>query len=369
MTTSAGLISFLKVGSRYRPAAVVWTMKVSPLFIVAVTLAPAMGAPLPSFTKPKKTRPSSGCSSPPPISPPATAGTQANASAAAAIRAAPLIAGSTRSADRSIRERIRPDLELVNLRAVRRAAFVVEHGARARSCPEGLALPARVRIVDTPVDQLGEEAQRVRHAEIHDLAVDDRHQRLAAVRHRDRHVVAEAERVVAIDPQVIRVVRNARGVDALELRPGHLVDGPALGTELAFGSVRPVERSLALAAIEARDVPARIGQPRHAVRGHVDAARAPDTLRRNVHLGERGLGGIRPRHGPDEKAGLVHAREADAHRLAPDRVVHRARHDAVVAGGEALVLRRIDRVVRSDELAALAVAVGVDHDRHPGLRL
>src|SRR5215467_13098617 len=161
MTTSAGLISLLKVGSRYRPEAAVWTMKVFPLFIVAVTLAPAMGAPLPSFTKPKKTRPSSGCSSKPPISPPAIAGMQPNASAAAPRRAAHR-RKYPRSADRSIRERIRPDLELVNLRAVRRAAFVVEHGARARSRPQALALPARVRIVDTPVDQLGEEAQRVR---------------------------------------------------------------------------------------------------------------------------------------------------------------------------------------------------------------
>src|SRR3954463_9514655 len=95
-------------------------------------------------------------------------------------------------------ERVRPHLQLVDLRAVRRAALVVEHRARARHGPHALALPPGLRVVDAPVGQLGEEAHGIRHAKIDDLAVDHRHQRLAAVRHGDRDIGAEPKRVVAI---------------------------------------------------------------------------------------------------------------------------------------------------------------------------
>src|SRR6266511_4115727 len=63
----------------------------------------------------------------------------------------------------TIRERIRANLNPVYLGTVLRAALVVEHGARSGHGPHTLAFPARVRIVDTAVDQLGVEAQRIRH--------------------------------------------------------------------------------------------------------------------------------------------------------------------------------------------------------------
>src|SRR5581483_12194861 len=62
------------------------------------------------------------------------------------------------------------------------------------------------------------------------------------------------------------------------------------------------------------------------------------------------------------------AREAAIHRLAPDRIVDRARHDAVERRGDALVFRGIDRVFGPDIRVALAVAVGVDDERGPSLR-
>src|SRR5437879_10179139 len=58
---------------------------------------------------------------------------------------------------------------------------------------------------------------------------------------------------------------------------------------------------------------------------YIDAARAVGAFRRNIDLGQRCFGGIGSRHDAHQVARLVHAREADAHRLAPDRIVDRAR--------------------------------------------
>src|SRR6266704_5870663 len=69
--------------------------------------------------------------------------------------------------DTSVRERIRTNLDLVDLGPVLRAAFVVEYGARARHRPQPLAFPARVRIVDAAVHELGVETQRIRHTKVH----------------------------------------------------------------------------------------------------------------------------------------------------------------------------------------------------------
>src|SRR5439155_10383206 len=51
-----------------------------------------------------------------------------------------------------------------------------------------------------------------------------------------------------------------------------------------------------------------------------------------------------------------------------DRPVGRADGDAVETGDDALVLRRIDRLVGLDVVVALAVAVGVENERRPTLR-
>ena len=70
---------------------------------------------------------------------------------------------------------------------------------------------------------------------------------------RDRDVVAKTHRVVLIDPGV--VARLGAGVlEPLEARARILVEGEAFGAVIA-GGVRPVQRTLALAAIEADQVP------------------------------------------------------------------------------------------------------------------
>src|SRR6266699_6723131 len=55
--------------------------------------------------------------------------------------------------DTSVRERIRTNLDLVDLGPVLRTALVVEHGARARHRPQTFALPTGARIVDAAVHE------------------------------------------------------------------------------------------------------------------------------------------------------------------------------------------------------------------------
>src|ERR1700722_15432238 len=71
----------------------------------------------------------------------------------------------------------------------------------------------------------------------------------------------------------------------------------------------------------------------------------------------------------DDVAGLLNAREADIHRLAPHGVVYRAWLDAVERRHHPLVLGGIEGLVGLHKSVAFAVAVGVDDDRGPALRL
>src|SRR4030095_8896195 len=82
-------------------------------------------------------------------------------------------------------------------------AFAVEWRAVARARPHAAALPAAVGIIDAGGDALGEEAHRGRHHEVNHLAVLERDDRLVLVPGRERHVLAEAKRVVLVDPGVV----------------------------------------------------------------------------------------------------------------------------------------------------------------------
>src|ERR1043166_3930536 len=73
-----------------------------------------------------------------------------------------------------VRQRVRPDLQVVDLRAVRRAALVVEHGARPRHRPQAFALPAGLGIVDAAVSELAEEAGRIGDTQVDDLRSEER---------------------------------------------------------------------------------------------------------------------------------------------------------------------------------------------------
>src|SRR3984893_967163 len=124
-----------------------------------------------------------------------------------------------------------------------------------------------------------------------------------------------------------------------------------------------VERPLAFAAVEARHVAARQRHPDHAFAVDVHAARAV--------TGRGNLVDLRKRRGRGVGAG-AHAddRAREGEHRAPDRAVHRIDADAVERSNDALILRRIDRLVRLGiAFVALAVAVGVEDERRPALRL
>ena len=76
----------------------------------------------------------------------------------------------------------------------------------------------------------------------------------------DWHVLSQAQRVVAVDPVMIKMVRGH--LRSLELRSGNGVERPTFRALLPR-SGWPVERALALAAVEAGEiVAARSAQPK-----------------------------------------------------------------------------------------------------------
>src|SRR5579862_2216647 len=74
--------------------------------------------------------------------------------------------------DSLLGQRVRTQLDVIDLRAVRGAALVVEDRARARHRPYALSLPAGARVIDPGIEQLGEEPGRIGHPHLDHLAVD-----------------------------------------------------------------------------------------------------------------------------------------------------------------------------------------------------
>ena len=174
-----------------------------------------------------------------------------------------------------------------------------------------------------------------------------------------RHVVAESERVVLIDPRVVARLRAVLA-DSLKSRTGVLIKRPAFGAMIA-GRLRSVERTFAFSPVEAGEMAARERCPDDSLFVDVGAADAEARQRNVVDFGERRLRGIRPGRDAHDCAWK------SPHR-APDRAVGRTRHHGVETGNDSLVLGRIHRFVRLDVRVALAVAVGVENKRRPALR-
>ncbi len=244
------------------------------------------------------------------------------------------------------------------------AAFLEPRRAVAARGPQAPRLPAAVGIVDAAVEALGIEAERIRHPQRDHLAVLERDQPVVEVAGRHRHVVAEAEGVVLVDPGVVARL-GAVLADAFEARSGILIERPALRTMVA-GRLRPVQRRLALAPVEAADVAAGQRDPHHALAVDVAAARSEAGRWDVVDLRERGFRRVRAGRNPDH--GPTACEHADGE---PDRSVDRARRHCIGARstGDAHVLVGIHRLARLGRLVALAVAVGVEHERGPALRL
>ena len=94
----------------------------------------------------------------------------------------------------------------------------------------------------------------------------------------------------------------------------------------------------------------------------VAAAQAEAGHRDVVDFRQRGLGRVGAGNEPHDRA------RAGAQTY-PDRAVDRARHHRVEHLGDPPVLGRIGRLVGLDIVVALAVAVGVEDERRPALRL
>src|SRR5262245_11334524 len=71
---------------------------------------------------------------------------------------------------RSMGQRIRPQLKLVDLARCPFSSFHVVRGSRAERCPEPSPLPAGLGIVDAAVEPLYVEPERIRHARHDPLA-------------------------------------------------------------------------------------------------------------------------------------------------------------------------------------------------------
>src|SRR5262249_22554185 len=110
-----------------------------------------------------------------------------------------------------------------------------------------------------------------------------------------------AEGSMPVDPGVVARLRASAFADAFQLRQWLWIQRPALGA-VTSRRIRTVQRSLALAPIEAREMAARQRRPVHAVAIDVAAARRVAGHRRLVHFGERGLRRIRSRHQPYDGA-------------------------------------------------------------------
>ena len=127
---------------------------------------------------------------------------------------------------------------------------------------------------------------------------------------------------------------------------------------VAFG---PLSGPLALAAVEHAHVAARQRDPNAALLVDVAAARAEARQRHVVLFGQR-LVRVLGRIDAHDGAGVAAQR-------APHRAVGRARHHRIEGRADAHVLARLLRLAGLGVLVTLAVAVGVEHQRGPALRL
>src|SRR2546427_566909 len=142
-------------------------------------------------------------------------------------------------------------------------AFDVHGRSVARGHPQSPALPAGFRIVDAAVHALGEEAHRVRDAELDNLPIRQRVERIREVARTDGGVRTQAQNVVLIHPAVVGTFSGA--VPAGERWSGERIKRPAFRAQVPLGRSRPVETPLALAAVRAGQWSAPPAHPRPAL--------------------------------------------------------------------------------------------------------
>src|SRR6516162_637434 len=150
---------------------------------------------------------------------------------------------------RSVRQRIGPHLNVYGARLCALAAFLQPRRAVAVRAPQPAALPAGVRVIDSAVQALGKEAQRIGDAQHDHLPILERGEAVIEVGRRDRDVLAKPHRVVVVHPGVVARL-GAPVLEPLEGRARILVVREAFGAVVA-GRSGPVERTLALVPVEA----------------------------------------------------------------------------------------------------------------------
>src|SRR3954451_2535098 len=128
------------------------------------------------------------------------------------------------------------------------------------------------------------------------------------------------------------------------------------------GCYRRSIQDLALTAIEARQVPARQSGPVDAVQVHITTARSISWQRRLIYLCQCGVRRVGARDDPHDVTGI-------ADRGAPHGTVGGTDCNGIRVDDYTLVLPRIDRLIGLDVIVASAVAVGVEDERCPALRL
>ena len=155
----------------------------------------------------------------------------------------------------SVRQRVRPNLEVDHFGHGSLSSLAMEWRARTPRGPDTLALPPRLRIVNSTVHSFCEEAQRIRDPHYYEFSGHQRNQRIGRIAGNNGCVPAQPERIELVHPIIIVRVRAPGVLHVLEVRPRGGVKSPAFRTVLS-GGVRTVERAFAFAPVEAGKVPA-----------------------------------------------------------------------------------------------------------------
>src|SRR4029077_21254130 len=112
-----------------------------------------------------------------------------------------------------------------------------------------------------------------------------------------------------IDPGVIWILLRTR--IALEPRPGDRIERETFRAFVPALGARPVERALAFAPVETRDMPRVERHPHHAVAIDVAAANAEAGQRNFVDFRERGVRRVATRGHPQDVNGVSEIRSPD----------------------------------------------------------
>src|SRR5207247_605348 len=162
-----------------------------------------------------------------------------------------------------LRQRIRPQLEVHCERLLALSAFAQPGRTIAAGGPQSTTFPAGIRVVDAAVESLCVKTQRVRNAKDDHLSILHCDQAIVLIARGHGDVFTQPECVVLVDPRVVTRFGAVR-TDAFKSRSGILIERPTLRTMISC-RLRPIQRTFALASIEASQMAARERNPHDSV--------------------------------------------------------------------------------------------------------